>query len=255
MKISFVVITLNEEDNLARCLKSCADLAAEIVILDSGSTDRTEEIAREFGARFEHQDWLGYVGQKNQAVSMAKNDWIFSLDADEALSDGLRNEIQEIIYDGAPQNINGFSMPRCVQYEERWIRNGDWYPDRVIRLFKKSVSKFAGGKVHERLEVEGGVEEFTHDIHHYSFKDREDHWTRCEKYARLWAESEHERGKKVGVISPYTHAIFRWFRGYILKMGFLDGWQGMRIAYYCAHEVKLKYQLLRQMNRRQREER
>lgn len=249
MKISFVLITLNEEENLPRCLKSCADLADEIVILDSGSTDRTKEIATEYGARFEEQDWLGYVGQKNMAVLLAKNEWVLSLDADEELSPDLRNEIQSIIYEGAPENINGFSMPRCVEYEGRWIRYGDWYPDRVIRLFKKSAAKFEGGKVHERLVLEGGMKELQHNINHYSFKDRSDHWARCQKYARLWAETEHERGHKVGPFAPISHAFFRWLRGYLLKMGFLDGAQGFRIANYCAAEVKLKYEILRELNR------
>lgn len=249
MKISFCLITLNEEANLPRCLNSIKDLADEIIILDSGSTDKTAAIAKQFGARFEHQDWLGYVGQKNKVISMTKNEWVFSIDADEELSADLRDEIQAIEYEGVTDEISGYDMPRCVQYEGRWIRHGDWYPDRLVRLFRKSRGRFAGGKVHERLEVDGQIEPMEGELYHHSFKDKQDHWHRCEKYAQLWAETMFEKGRKVGMFAPLSHAIFRWFRGYIIKHGFLDGSIGLRIANYCAGEVHLKYKLLRAMNR------
>ena len=249
MKISFCLITLNEEDNLTRCLNSFKDLADEIVIVDSGSNDRTEEIAKQFGAKFVHQDWLGYVGQKNKAISLTQNEWVFSIDADEELSADLRDEIQGIEYEGVKDEISGYEMPRCVRYEGRWIRHGDWYPDRLVRLFRKSRGKFAGGKVHERLEVEGQIEPLNGDLFHHSFKDRQDHWQRCQKYAQLWAETHYEFGREVGPLAPIGHAFFRWIRGYILKHGFLDGTIGLRIANYCAAEVHLKYKLLRRMNR------
>jgi len=248
MKISFCLITLNEEANLARCLHSIKDLADEIIILDSGSTDATARIARQFGARFEHQDWLGYVGQKNRAISLARNEWVFSIDADEELSADLRDEIQAIEYEGVKDEISGYDMPRCVRYEGRWIRHGDWYPDRLVRLFRKSRGRFEGGKVHERLEVSGRIESLEGELYHHSFKDRHDHWQRCQKYARLWAETMHEKGRHVGPLAPLTHAAFRWFRGYVVKHGFLDGLLGLRIANYCAAEVYLKYRLLRRMN-------
>ena len=249
MKISFCMITLNEEANLPRALKSCADLADEIVIVDSGSKDRTEEIAREFDARWHHQDWLGYVGQKNKALSLAEQEWVFILDADEELSDELREEVRSLKESDAPNEVAGWSMPRCVLYEGRWIRHGDWYPDRLVRLVRRSRSRFEGGKVHERLEVDGPIHEFKGDLHHFSFKDADDHWARCRKYARLWAETQHEAGRQAGALAPISRAAFRWFRGYVLKRGFLDGPQGARIARMNAREVKLKYELLREMNR------
>ncbi|HSH93251.1 MAG TPA: glycosyltransferase family 2 protein [Roseimicrobium sp.] len=247
MKISFCLITLNEESNLERCLRSCADLADEIVILDSGSTDATQSIARKFNAVWHHQDWLGYVGQKNKVLSLATHDWVFSIDADEELSSALRDEVKAVKQGSIPDAVSGFSVPRCVRYEGRWIRHGDWYPDRLTRLFRRSRAKFAGGKVHERLELEGTVEEFQGDLHHFSFKDAADHWARCQKYARLWAETQHENGRTAGALAPYTHAAFRWFRGYVLKRGFLDGAHGWRIAGFCAREVFLKYRLLHEL--------
>ncbi len=249
MKISFCLITLNEEENLRRCLKSCADLADEIVIVDSGSTDATESIAKEFGARFMHQDWLGFVGQKNRALALAQHEWVFSIDADEELSAELREEIQRVKQSPPTEDACGFSMPRCVFYEGRWIRHGDWYPDRLVRLFRKSRAHFAGAKVHERLEISGKIEPFSGELHHYSFKDAADHWARCEKYARLWAESRHEEGRRSGWLDPWLRGAFRWLRCYVLKRGFFDGPQGWRIAKFCAKEVFLKYRLLRGMHR------
>jgi glycosyltransferase involved in cell wall biosynthesis len=249
MKISFCLITLNEEANLPRCLASCAGLADEIVVLDSGSTDRTREIALGHGARFEHQDWLGYVGQKNRVVSMARHEWVFSLDADEELSTELRAEIRLLREAEPAADRSGFSMPRCVRYEGRWIRHGDWYPDRLVRLFRKSRARFEGGRVHERLVLEGRVVPLRGELHHYSFRDAADHRARCEKYARLWAETQHEQGRQAGPLAPWLHAFLRWCRGYLLRRGFLDGRQGWRIAAFCAWEVHLKYRLLRRLNR------
>jgi len=249
MNISFCLITLNEERNLPRCLKSCADLAGEIVVLDSGSSDGTEKTARQFGARWQHQDWLGYVGQKNKVLSLASHPWVFSLDADEELSPELRDEIKLLKEIEPADDRGGFSVPRCVLYEGRWIRHGDWYPDRLVRLFRRDRVKFTGGKVHERLEVDGRIVPLRGELYHYSFKDAADHWARCQKYARLWAETQHEAGSTTNAIAPYVHALFRWFRGYVFRGGFLDRKQGWRIASFCAREVLLKYQLLRRMNR------
>ncbi len=245
MKISFCLITLNEEANLARCLKSCADLDDEIVIVDSGSTDGTEKIAREFGARWQQQDWPGYVAQKNLALSLAAHDWVFSLDADEELSPALREEVRALKQAGPPAEAAGFSMPRCVLYEGRWIRHGDWYPDRLVRLFRRDRARFAGGKVHERLEITGPIRALQGELHHYSFRDAADHWARCQHYARLWAETRREQGKTASPVAPYCHAAGRWLRGYLLRGGFLDGRQGWRIAAFNAREVYLKYRLLR----------
>ncbi|HWH70893.1 MAG TPA: glycosyltransferase family 2 protein [Candidatus Sulfotelmatobacter sp.] len=247
MKISFCLITLNEEANLARCLKSCAGLADEIVVLDSGSTDRTKAIARQFGARWEQQAWLGYVGQKNKVLSLAQHEWVLSLDADEELSAELRDEIRAFKANAPGPEISGYDVPRCVLYEGRWIRHGDWYPDRLVRLFRRERARFTGGKVHERLEISGEIRSFQGELYHYSFTDAADHWARCQRYARLWAETQFAKGRKAGVLAPYYHAVFRWLRGYVLRAGFLDGSQGRRIAGFCAREVFLKYQLLREM--------
>jgi len=247
VKISFCLITFNEEENLPRCLSSCADLADEIVVLDSGSTDGTAKVARRFGAAFAHQDWLGYVGQKNKVLTLARHPWVFSLDADEELSAELRDEIRLFKRVEPAGDRVGFSVPRCVFYEGRWIRHGDWYPDRLVRLFRREHGSFAGGKVHERLVIEGRIVALHGELYHYSFKDSADHWARCQKYARLWAESQREAGQTGSIGAPYFHAAFRWLRGYVLRRGFLDGPPGWRIAIMSARETFLKYRLLREV--------
>ncbi len=146
MKISVCIITLNEEENLRRCLGSCAALADEIVVLDSGSTDGTETVAREFGACWAVCEWPGYVQQKNKVIQMASYDWVLSLDADEAISPNLLGVLKRLKQEGAPVEVGGYSIPRCVYYEGKWIRHGDWYPDRLVRLFRRTGASFAGGR-------------------------------------------------------------------------------------------------------------
>ena len=248
MKISACLITLNEEKNLPTCLRSCENLADEIVIVDSGSTDGTEKAALQFGAKFVRKEWAGYVEQKNHVLSLAENEWILSLDADEELSPRLRDEIAALKKSDPSMEIGGFDMPRCVQYEGRWIRHGDWYPDRLVRLFRRGKARFAGGRVHERLEISGTIKSLRGDLYHHSFVSTEDHWRRCERYARLWAQDKHEAGWKSGRFAPELHGMFRWTRAYLLRAGFLDGRPGWRIACISAREASLKYKTLRSLN-------
>lgn len=248
MKITVGIITLNEEANLGRCLSSVNGLADEILIVDSGSTDRTREIAESFGVRWESRSWQGFVQQKNEVLKLATHPWVLSLDADEALSPELRVELMALKSASVPsQRWGGYSMPRCVCYEGRWIRHGDWYPDRLVRLFQRSKARFVGGKVHERLEIEGEICRLHGELEHHSFSDASDHFARCQKYARLWAEDKWGLGKRCGRWTPHLHAAFRWIRGFVLRRGFLDGRLGLRIASYSAYEVYLKYSLLRSM--------
>jgi len=250
MKITAGIITLDEEERLPGALASLRGLVDEILVVDSGSRDGTEAIARGAGARWVHQDWLGYVGQKNRVIELATHPWVLSLDADEALSEGLREEIRALRSAGEPPgSVTGFSMPRCVLYEGRWIRHGDWYPDRLVRLFRRDSARFAGGRVHERLELKGEVRRLKGDIHHFSFRDAADHRARGERYARLWAESAWERGRRAGPAAPWLHAGYRWLRCYLLRRGFLDGEQGWRIAALSARETALKYRMLHGMLR------
>ena len=247
MKITFGIITLNEEDNLARCLASIQSIADEILIVDSCSTDGTRAIAESFGAVWHEIPWPGYVAQKNNVLRLASHEWVFSIDADEAISPSLLGEIQRLKEEGASDEVQGYSMPRCVLYDNRWIRHGDWYPDRLTRLFRRASGHFTGGRVHERLELRGKVIALRGDIEHYSFKGASDHLNRGHQYARLWAEDKLAAGRKTNWLSPYLHSGFRWLRGYVLRGGFIDGRRGWQIARFSAREVFLKYSLLREL--------
>jgi glycosyltransferase involved in cell wall biosynthesis len=259
MKISACLITLNEERNLPRCLKSVAPLVDEIILVDSGSTDRTLEIAHEFGAVIIHQTWLGYVAQKNLALAEATHPWVLSIDADEEISTELAAAITKIksTTPDAPTNApptarpapdpDGYQFSRIVFYAGRWIRHGDWYPDRLVRLFQRDRARFTGGLVHEKLEIAGPTPLLPGHLHHFTYGGPADRAARSVKYARLWAQSAHETGKRANFFSPYLHAKARFLKGYFLKRGFLDGPIGWDIALGNALEVWLKYALLRKM--------
>lgn len=245
MKLSFCLITLNEEENLPRCLKSLEGLADEIVICDSHSRDQTCDIARSFGARVVSEDWKGFVGQKNSVISHASHDWIFSIDADEELSPELRTSLERWKTSPEPHDNEAWFATRCVYYEGAWIRHGDWYPDNVIRLFNRKQARFCGGHVHERIEGPTQFDTLNGDLFHYSYKNREDQMQRIRRYAELWVRSKQESGKTAGPLAPALHATGRFIRGYFLKGGFWDGTRGLTIARLNAYEVWLKYSLLR----------
>jgi glycosyltransferase involved in cell wall biosynthesis len=251
MKISACLITFNEERNLPRCLTSIAPLVDEIVVIDSGSTDRTADIAREFGARVIHQKWLGYVDQKNMALDLATHPWALSIDADEEVSPELAASILRVKADPAldtPRAPNGYEVARLVFYRGRWIRHGDWYPDRLVRLFLRNDARFTGGRVHERLRLGGKHPLLAGHLRHFTYTDAADRAARSANYAALWAESAFERGRQAQLWSAPLHATARFFKGFVFKGGWRDGAIGWDIAMGNAHEVWLKYYLLRELN-------
>jgi glycosyltransferase involved in cell wall biosynthesis len=257
MKISACIITLNEERNLPRCLKSVAPLADEILLVDSGSTDATLEIAAQFGARVVPQKWLGYVGQKNFALAQAQHSWVLSIDADEEISPELAASIARVKNAAAhgsnaadaPGAPNGYEFSRIVFYRGRWIRHGDWYPDRLVRLFRRTEASFSGGHVHEKLELRGEHPILPGHLHHFTYENASDRADRCARYAALWAQSAHEQHRRAYRWSGPVHALARFAKGFVLKRGFLDGAIGWDIAAGNAREVWLKYQLLGKLNR------
>ncbi len=251
MKISACLITLNEERNLPRCLESIKGLADEILVVDSGSTDATPEIARGFNARVVHQDWLGYVDQKNAALGLAQHPWVLSIDADEELSPELAAAIARLKADPAadsPDAPNGYEVSRLVFYRGRWIRHGDWYPDRLVRLFRRAEARFSGGRVHEKLELPGAHPILPGHLHHFTYENPADRAARCAKYAALWAQTAHEQGRRTHAWSGLVHAAARFIKGFVFKGGWLDGAIGWDIAMGNAGEVRLKYQLLEKLN-------
>ncbi|MDZ4788232.1 MAG: glycosyltransferase family 2 protein [Blastochloris sp.] len=247
MKISACIITKNEESNLPRCLKSIQGLVDEIIIVDSGSTDRTPFIATDFNARFIRQEWQGYVGQKNFALTKASYNWVLSIDADEELSPDLQQQLKALHDSPLDPIISGFQVCRVVFYQGQWIRFGDWYPDQLVRFFDKRKASFAGGKVHERLEVTGPLQPLTGELYHYTYKDLADQQARIQLYSTLWAETAKAEGKSANALDPYTHAAWRLFRSLFLKGSIKGGALGWQIARLNAYEVFLKYKKLSQM--------
>ena len=241
--ISAIIITKNEEKNLPRCLSTltCAD---QIVVLDSGSTDGTLEIARSFKAEVFTEEWKGYTAQKNSAIEKAKGDWIVSLDADEEFSTEAQEDIRRIVAKGDPA-VDGYFFRRKVFYLGKWITHGDWYPDHVVRLWRRGKGRYEGGRVHESVRVDGRVEYLASEILHYTYRDVEDQKERMCKYAKLWAQDQFGRRRAFHVMDLWLRPPARFLRAILLRFGWMDGWRGWLIAWMCAQEVAMKYRNLR----------
>jgi len=238
-KLSVVIITFNEEKNIRRCLDSIRAIADEIVIVDSISTDKTADIAAEFNVKFISQPFLGYIEQKNFALSQSSNDFVLSLDADEALDETLRSAILKTMQD---PNADAFLMARMTHYCGQWIRHGAWYPDKKIRLFKKSVAKWGGVNPHDKIELSPNsrVGFLEGDILHYTYYTLTEHIQQADNFARILAEDLFKQGKKTNLIRIMVKPRFRFIRDFILKAGFLDGYYGFVIARISANAVFLK---------------
>jgi glycosyltransferase involved in cell wall biosynthesis len=244
MKISATIITCNEERNIARVLESlrCCD---EIVVVDSGSTDRTVEIASKLGARVVESPWRGYAGQKNFASERATHDWILSLDADESLSEALEGEIWQIKKNGP--EFDAYTMPRLAQYLGRWILHSGWYPDRKVRLFDRRRGAWIGERVHESVVVDGRVGHLKSNILHFTCSSLSEHLKTMDRYTTLAAEQLIDEKKQIGWRQLVLDPPWTFFQTYVLKRGFLDGMEGLTIAYMAALYNFLKYAKARNM--------
>jgi glycosyltransferase involved in cell wall biosynthesis len=247
MKISATIITCNEERNIPRVIESlrCAD---EVVVVDSGSTDRTVEIASKLGARVVEMPWRGYAGQKNFASSQASNDWILSLDADEALSESLEAEIWQIKKNGP--EFDGYTMPRLAQYLGRWILHSGWYPDRKVRLFDRRNAKWVGDYVHESVVVAGRIGHLKENLLHFTCDSLSEHLKTMDRYTTLAAAQLVDQKRKIGWALLVLDPAWTFVRSYILKLGFLDGTEGLAIAYMAAFYNFLKYTKAKYMSPR-----
>ena len=238
MLITATIVALNEERNIARAIGSlrCVD---EVVVVDSGSTDQTREIASRMGARVIAEPWRGYAGQKNFAACCAANDWIFSIDADEELTDELAAEILQLKKEGA--RFDGYSFPRRAQYLGRWIRHSGWYPDRKVRLYDRGKAEWVGDYVHESVRVRGVSGELRGDLLHYTCASLSEHLRTLDRYTSLAAREVRARGKAVTLTRLAVDPAWTFFRTYVLQRGFLDGRQGLAIAWMAALYTFLKY--------------
>jgi glycosyltransferase involved in cell wall biosynthesis len=247
MKISAAIITFNEELNISRAIESlrCCD---DIVVVDSGSTDRTVELAVKLGARVIDCNWRGYAGQKNYASDQCQNDWILSLDADEALSEALEAEIWQIKKNG-PQ-FDAYTMPRLAQYLGRWIMHSGWYPDRKVRLFDRSRAKWVGGYVHESVAVQGSIGHLDSNLLHFTCNSLSEHLRTMDRYTTQAAEQLVAQQTPVGWTQLAIDPPWTFFKTYVLRRGFLDGTEGLAIAYMAALYNFLKYAKARNMSPR-----
>jgi glycosyltransferase involved in cell wall biosynthesis len=246
MKITAAIITLNEEHNLPRALESLQDVADEVVVVDSGSTDRTRELAIAAGARFITHDWLGYARQKNFAAAQAAHDWVLSLDADEALSPELRSEIATL-RSGPMGEFAGYSIPRLAHYCGRWIRHSGWYPDRKVRLYDRRRAGWRGDYVHESVRVDGPIAALQGNLLHYTCDTLEQHRHSVDRYTTLAAQEAQARGTGGALLSMIVLPPYKFLETYIARGGFLDGAAGLTIARMAAYYVYLKYAKLRRM--------
>lgn len=239
--LSIAITAFNEEANLARCLKSVADLAGEIVVVDSGSTDRTLDIARGRGARVVHQDWLGHSRQKQVALDHCTSEWVLVLDCDEELSPELRESVQRFFDGGAAAKLDGAWFSRKVWFLGRWITHGDWYPDRKLRLVRRSKARMSGSDAHDAVEVDGATVLLAGDLHHYSFPSINRYVEKINVFADLFLQKQKAEGRRWSLVANVTRPFWRFFRAYVLRRGFLDGFPGLWIAVSTAFFAFVRY--------------
>jgi len=246
--LSVLIITLNEEKNIARCIDSVKRVADEVIILDCYSNDNTVEIARNMGAVIYQQKFKGYIEQKNCALQLASYDFILSLDADEAIDETLEHAIlqekEDFIY-------SAYSMNRCNNYCGRFIRHGLWYPDKKIRLFDRRSARWGGMNPHDKIELAGRctVKHLSGDIQHFSYNSIEEHIQQNNKLSSIAAHSLYKIGKPVHWSKVLINPGWAFIKGYFLRLGFLDGFYGFVIAINTSHQTFLKYIKLYQLQR------
>lgn len=247
--LSLVLIVKNESTNLAPCLDSAKDIAAEIVILDAGSTDDTLEIAKKYTDKiFVNNHWQGFGKQRQIAQSYASEDWVLMLDADERLTPELANEIRLVIDKSKLDTV--YNISRLSWAFGDFIRHGGWYPDYVARLYPKDKVQYNDALVHEKLVPNKSLRQknLTANLLHYTYEDLEHYLVKSAGYAKAWAAQRYSKGKKSSIFQGLGHGVWWFFRMYILKAGFLDGKQGLLLALLSAHSVFAKYVALWEMN-------
>jgi glycosyltransferase involved in cell wall biosynthesis len=247
MKISAVVITYNEEKNILRCLESLMGVVDEILVVDSFSTDKTRKICESLKVRFVENAFEGHIQQKNFAMNLASNDWVLSLDADEALTLELREAISSMY---SSEEGTAFAVKRLTSFCGQWIKHCGWYPDRKVRLWNRKFGKWGGQNPHDKVILEDGcqVKTLDGDLLHYSFYSIEQHVKTIQKFSSIAAQSAYDNGKRSSlVINILIGPAFTFFKKYILQLGFLDGYFGLIISVNTAYSRFLKYIKLREI--------
>jgi glycosyltransferase involved in cell wall biosynthesis len=240
-RLSVCLVAQNEQDNLPRVLHSVQGIADEIVMVDGGSTDRTQEIAREFDARVYARKFTNHADQKNFAASLASQDWIFLLDADEEVSDELKESVRQ--WKSKETRFAVYEMSRLTWYLGAWIRHSRWYPDWQRRIYRRDQARFSGA-IHSALRYEGEVGRLRGDLLHYTIRTFSEHEEKVEKYTTAIAQEMFDQGKRRWRGAMWLAAPWSWIRHFLLGAGFLDGYRGALIAQMAARGVRLKFQKL-----------
>lgn len=247
VEISVVIITFNEERNIARCLASVKAIADDIVVVDSFSTDATERIVRDHGARFVQHAFEGHIEQKNWAITQVKHPWVLSLDADEALDEKLTRSILAMKSD--PYPADGYTMARLTNYCGTWVKHGGWYPDIKLRLWDSRKGCWGGTNPHDRYDLDPGtrMERLSGDLLHYSYHSISDHLRQVDYFTGISSNALYRQGRKAGAVKLLISPIAKFVGDYIFHGGFLDGFHGFVIARISAHATFLKYAKLKQL--------
>jgi glycosyltransferase involved in cell wall biosynthesis len=235
--VSAIVLTLNEAASINRCLESLS-FCDEIWVIDSGSTDGTQTLARKYTPHVKEVPWKGFVETRNEALQWVSSEWVLSIDADEVVSPELREAILKAVH---TDRFSAYSMPRRTLHFDRWIRYGGWYPNRLVRLFKKSQGRWIGDGVHERWETDGHEGELTPDLIHYSFEGISDQVDRNNRYSTLAAQGLMDKGTHSSLVKILFKPPIKFFETFFLKRGFKDGYPGFIIAVSAAYAVFLKW--------------
>jgi len=246
--IAVCMVSGAEAHRIRRALESVAGWTSEIVVvLNEEAQDGTDGIAAGFGATVFREPWKGFAAQKNSAADKASPPWLLGLDADEAVSAGLRDEIVEAVASEtrAPR-CAAFGFPRCTFFEGKWIRHGDWYPDRKVLLWRRGQARWAGVEPHAKLDVSGPVGWLRHDLLHYSMESLDHFVRKSMAYSDVFVREAASAKRHVTALDLWGRPLWRFVRGYILRLGFLDGWQGYCIARMAAFQTFLRYAKLRE---------
>lgn len=240
IKLSAVIITFNEEEHLEKCLASLKGVVEEIVVVDSYSTDSTENICKSFNVRFLQQDFLGYKEQKNFALTQAKYDYILSLDGDEALSDELK---ASILKTKANWKYDGYYCKRRNNYCGQWIKHSDWYPDKKLRLFKKGSGSWKGINPHDKYTLDNPKNrgKLKGDLLHWVYRDYKDHNQKIEKFSTIASQAYYDIGRTSSIWKIIYRPAWAFFKSYVLRLGFLDGLNGFVICLQAYNVTFLKY--------------
>jgi len=247
-RLSAIVITKDEEANIGPCLDGLA-FCDERIVVDAGSRDRTTALAEQKGARVVAHDWHGFGAQKNFALSLAQGDWVLSIDADERISPALAREIERAVAEG---RADGYEIPRLSSFVGREMRHSGWFPDYVLRLFRRGKARFSDDLVHERVILDGTVGRLDAQLAHYSVTRLEEAISRIDRYSTAGADMLLAGGHRVSFTQGITHGIWSFFRAYVLRLGFLDGREGFLLAVANAEGTYYRYMKAWLARRRQR---